>query len=193
MGEINRDGLYMKYGVEEAAIARGGEYVEGEGSDLVFEFAINGSDVRTLTSSMNSTSVAGILGEQAGTEIGSFGVVLPRGLRIKEVEVFTETAFTASAGAIGSASLVLGLKREDRVTELDHDGLLTSAFVGTFIDGLGETTTVRVGSTGAGALIGTTLAQDGIVVVSNATHGTNTIANGRAIVRVRGYFPYPSA
>lgn len=184
MSWINNDGLYIKYGTEEAAIARGGEYAVGEGADMVYEFAVNRADLLSATPT--------ILGEASGTDTGSFGVVLPKGLRVKEVEVFTETAFTSS-GTIGSATLVVGLKREDRSTELDHDGLLTSSFVGSAIDAAGETSVVRIGSTGAGALLGTTLANDGIVVVSNSAHGSHPLTAGRAIIRVRGYFPYPSA
>ena len=192
MSWINNDGLYIKYGAEEVAIARGGEYVEA-GRDVVIEFAINGSDTRTLTSSLGATSV-GILGE-LGNESGAFGVVIPKGLRITEVMTFVETPFTASAGTVAAGSIVIGLKREDRSTELDHDGLLTSAFTGT-VGGLataGSTNVVRVGSTGAGALVGTTLANDGVVTVSNNTQGTNTYNAGRLIVRVLGYYPYPSA
>lgn len=184
MSWINNDGLYIKYGTEEAAVARGGEYLEGTTQMNVYEFAVNRADLLSATPT--------ILGDASGTENGSFGVVLPKGLRIQEVEVFTETAFTSS-GTIGSSTLVVGFKREDRSTELDHDGLLTSSFVGSAIDAAGETSIVRVGSTGAGALIGTTLANDGIVVVSNSAHASHPYTAGRAIIRVRGYFPYPSA
>jgi len=193
MGWVNSDGLYVKFGGDEIAIARGGEYAVGEGSDLVFEFAINGNDVRSTSPILLGSALT-------SPEQGSFGVVIPRGLRIREVELFTETAFTVSAGVIGSANIVIGLARENRsedgiagLTELDYDGITTTALVGTFFDATGETTVVRVGSTGAGALIGTTLAQDGLITVSNSTHGTNTLANGRLIVRIRGYYPYPSA
>jgi hypothetical protein len=115
--------------------------------------------------------------------------VLPEGLRIEEVEVFTQTAFTSS-GTIGSATFVLGLKqRADRSTELDHDGLLTASFVGSSIDAAGEKTVVRVGSTGAGALIGTTLSQDGVIVIANTQHGSHPYTAGKAVVRIRGYYP----
>ncbi len=186
MSWTNNDGLYIKYGTEEAAVARGGEYAVGEGADMVYEFAVNRADLLSATPT--------ILGDASGTENGSFGVMLPKGLRIKEVETFVETAFTSS-GTIGSATLVLGLKREDRSTELDHDGLTGTAFTGT-VAGLataGSTTVVRIGSTGVGALVGTTLANDGLVVVSNSAHGSHPLTAGRAIIRVRGYFPYPSA
>lgn len=179
MSWTNNDGLYIKYGAEEVAVARGGEYSEGRAGDSVHEFYINYTDALTATPT--------ILGD-LGTETGSFGVMLPKGFRIREVEVFTLQAFTSS-GTIGSASLVLGLKREDRSTELDHDGLTTSSFVGSAFDATGETTTVRIGVTGVGALVGTTLANDGLIVVSNAGHASHPFTAGRAVVRVRGFYP----
>lgn len=184
MSWTNSDGLYIKYGAEEVAVARGGEYANGEGADLVYEFAVNRADLLSATYT--------ILGEASGGETGSFGVVLPKGLRIKEVQTFAETAFTSS-GTIGSAVISIGLKREDRSTELDHDGLTTTAFVGSLFDAAGETQVVRVGTTGAGALIGTTLANDGVVVVANTAHGSHPLTAGRLIVKVIGYFPTPSA
>jgi hypothetical protein len=116
-------------------------------------------------------------------------VVIPEGLRVEEVEVFTQTAFTSS-GTIGSSTFSVGLKkRSDRSTELDHDGLLTASFVGSLIDAVGEKNTVKVGSTGAGALIGTTLTEDGVIVVANTQHGSHPFTAGKAVVRVRGYYP----
>ena len=193
MSWTNSDGLYIKYGGEEVAIARGGEYAVGQGANLVYEFAINGGTLASGKGDVLSATY-GVLGEATGTETGSFGVVLPKGLRITEVETFVETAFTSS-GTIGSAVMSVGLKREDRTTELDHDGLLATGFTGT-VGGLataGSMITTRVGSTGAGALIGTTLANDGVIVVANTAHATHPFTAGRLIVRVRGYFPYPSA
>ncbi len=186
MGQINSDGLYIKYGTEETAVARGGEYAVSAGGSMLFEFAVNRADLLSATPT--------VLGDATGTEQGSFGVVLPKGLRITEVETFVETAFTSS-GTIGSATFVVGLKREDRSTELDHDGLLAAGFTGT-VGGLataGSNVFTRIGSTGVGALVGTTLANDGVVVVSNSAHATHPLTAGRVIVRVRGYFPYPSA
>ncbi len=179
MSWTNNDGLFIKYGAEEVAVARGGEYAEGLAGDVVYEFSVNYTDALSAT--------AGILGD-AGSETGSFGVMIPKGLRIKEVEVVTHTAFTSS-GTIGSASLVMGLIREDRSTTYDVDGFTTTAFVGGVFDAAGETTVVRIGTTGAGAFIGTTLANDGLVVVANAGHASHPFTAGRAIVRVRGYWP----
>jgi hypothetical protein len=179
MSWTNSDGLYVKFGTEEVAVARGGEYATDVAGDVVFEFSVNYTDALTVTPT--------VLGD-LGSETGSFGVHIPKGLRIKEVEVFTMTAFTSS-GTIGSATLVMGLKREDRTTELDHDGFTAAGFVGGVFDAAGETTVVRIGTTGVGALVGTTLANDGLVCVSNSAHASHPFTAGRAIVRVKGYWP----
>lgn len=169
MGWMNDDGLYVRFGTEQAADAAGGEVNTWD--EHTVEFDITSDDAQSATAS--------ILGET-----GAFGVVVPDGARVKAVVVDVLTAFTSS-GTIGSATLVLGLKKaSDRSTELDHDGLLTSAFTGTNLDAVGEHSEVFAGDTGAGALLGTTLTENGVIVVANSTHGTNPFTAGRARVKV---------
>lgn len=177
MSWTNSDGLYIKMGKEEGISAKGG--LPRQAGDT-YEF------VATIDYSEALSATYAIV--DGGSDVGPYGIVIPEGLRIKEVEVFTETAFTSS-GTIGSATFALGLKQRDRSTELDHDGLLTASFVGSALDAAGETTVVRVGSTGAGALLGTTLSQDGVLVVANTAHGSHPYTAGKAIVRIRGYYP----
>jgi len=173
---VNSDGLIVKFGAEEGDVVKGGEF-RPSANQYVTEFDILYTDAASATYT--------ILGANSSGSDGSLGVVLPEGARILEVEVVTITAFTSS-GTIGSATLGLGLKKvSDRSTELDHDGLLTASFVGSAIDAAGETSVVRVGSTGAGALIGTSLAEDGIVVVANTAHASHPYTAGRAKVRVK--------
>jgi len=178
MSWLNTDGLYIKYGTEETAVSRGGE-VEFDGSHQ-YHFYVDYTDALSTTNT--------IVGTASGTEIGSQGPFLPKGLRITQVAVFTETAFTSS-GTIGTSTFVLGLIREDRTTELDFDGLTTTSFVGSVIDTQGETTDVRVGTTGAGALIGTTLANDGLLCVANSQHASHPFTAGRARIVISGYYP----
>jgi hypothetical protein len=174
----NSDGLYVKFGTEEGQVALGGEAPRS--ADLIEIIAtISNTEARSATYAI----------VDGGSALGPQGIVVPEGFRVKEVEVFTQTAFTSS-GTIGSATFSIGLKkRSDRSTELDHDGLLTASFVGSSIDAAGETTVVRVGSTGAGALIGTTLSEDGVLVVANTAHASHPFTAGVARVIIRGYYP----
>ncbi len=174
----NSDGLYVKFGPEEGKPALGGE-TNSLNSIHTYEFVIDYSEALSATYAI----------VDGGSALGPQGVVIPEGLRVTEVEVFTQTAFTSS-GTIGSSTFSVGLKkRSDRSTELDHDGLLTASFVGSAIDAAGETSVVRVGSTGAGALIGTTLAEDGVIVVANTAHASHPYTAGKAVVKVRGFYP----
>lgn len=178
MSWLNSDGLFIKMGKEEGASGVGGLVNSYEGriyinADVVF------SDALSATYSIV---------DGGSTENGAYGIVVPKGLRIEEVEVVVQTAFTSS-GTIATSTFSLGLKQKDRSTELDHDGLTTVAFVGTNLDAVGEKAVVRVGSTGAGALIGTTLSQDGVLVVANTQHGAHPFTAGRAVVRIVGYYP----
>lgn len=180
MAWMNEDGLYVKFGTEEAHRNAGGEYNAGGNTVSEIEFVIDYTDALSATASILGTA----------DNPGSFGVVIPKGMFIEEIQTIAEEAFTSS-GTIGSASLVLGLVAEDRSTTYDPDGFLTSSFAGGAFDAAGEKTTVSVGSTGAGVLIGTVLANDGIIVVANAGHASHPLTAGKLRVRVRGYIPTP--
>lgn len=172
----NGDGLYIRYGSDEAEIAKGGQ-LSTDGSLHEVEFVLPYTDFDSATASLPHST-------------DSFGIVIPKNARIEEVETVVDTAFTSS-GTIGSSTFVVGLKKaSDRSTELDHDGLLAAAATGTVL-GLataGTKTVVRVGSTGAGALLGTTLAENGVIVVSNSAHGSHPHTAGQIAVRVRYRF-----
>jgi hypothetical protein len=178
MSEINGDGLYVRYGRNEAESASGGLKNNTSGTHEV-EFELAHNDFNSQTSALPRTT-------------DSFGVVIPKGARIEEVETIVQTAFTVSTGTLGSATLVLGLKQaSDRSTELDHDGFTTAAATATVL-GLGTVGTkhfTRVGGTGAGALLGTTLANNGVITVANSTHNTNPLNAGVLKVRIRYFFP----
>jgi hypothetical protein len=174
---LNSDGLYIRYGADEADNAIGGvkNNVDGE---YEIEFELPFSDFDSATASLPH-----------GTD--SFGLVVPKGARIEEVETIVQTAFT-STGTVGSATIVLGLKQaSDRSTELDHDGFTTSSFLGSTA-GIGTVGTkhfVRVGGTGAGALLGTTLSQNGVLVASNSAHATHPLTAGVLKIRLRYFYP----
>jgi len=175
---MNNDGLYVRYGVNEAESASGGaKKIYNGNHEVEFEIAFN--DFNSATTALPRTT-------------DSFGVVIPKGARVEEVETVVQTAFTASAGTVGAATFVLGLKQaSDRSTELDHDGFLTTSATGTALGlaTVGTKIVTRVGSTGAGALLGTTLASNGVITVANSGHGTNTLNAGVLKVRVRYFYP----
>ena len=79
----NSDGLYVKFGLEEGKVAQGGEV--NKFSDI-HEYVVT-----VDYSEMLSATYAIIDG---GSAVGPQGVVIPEGLRITEVEVFAQSAFT---------------------------------------------------------------------------------------------------
>lgn len=163
MAWLNPDGLYLKYGTEKATATKAGHYKTfGE----LREVELTLSDLTTLG---------------ASSAIVNDVTMLPAGARIEEVEVVCETVATSS----GSAALNIGLIREDRTTALDADGLV-AALALTSIDGAGEKTVLRLGSTSAGALIGTTLAYAGLLV---ADYDTAAYTAGAVRIRIRYYKP----
>ena len=182
MSWVNSDGQYVKFGSEEGRIARGGE-VATFGDKHVYEFVINWTDALSATAS--------ILGSASGTLTGPFGVMIPKGLFIEEVEIVAEEAFTSS-GTIGSSTMVIGLVREDRTTTYDVDAFTSTSFVGGVFDAAGEKTVIRIGSTGVGSAVGTALANDGLVIVANSAHASHPYTAGKMVVRVWGYYPAPT-
>jgi hypothetical protein len=180
MSWVNGDGLYVKFGREEAANVRGREGPFFDNGNHVVEFIIDYRDVLSATDS--------ILGSVTNTTdlTGSFGIVVPKGARISALEIMSETAWTSS-GTIGSSTLLVGLiKASDRTTELDFNGFSTASFVGSRLDGVGERTYIEIGSTGAGALIGTTLSEAGVISVSNSAHASHPYTAG--VARCRLYY-----
>lgn len=153
--------LHREYGVTKATPVVGGEPVmKGDIREIEFKLTLSG-----LT--------------QSETPVMDT-VFMPSGARIKEIEVFAQTA-----AATGTA-IDLGLIRRDRTTELDYNGLL-AAFPTASMDAAGETSVVRVGSSYVGALVGTTLANDGLITCSQ-TDATSFTA-GVIKVWVRYYMP----
>ena len=177
MSWMNSDGLYVKFGKEEADTAAGGHY-NVDGATKSVEVTIPYSEFASTT-----PAIVGSVGNP-----GARGVILPKGAVIEKVTVVCTEAFTASAGTLGSASLVLGTKEAgDRSTEADHDGLTTSSATVTALGlaTLGSITELVQGSTGHGADIGgSPLAENQVLVASNATHGTNTLDAGEVKVRI---------
>lgn len=176
----NNDGLSVRFGADEGDLARGGE-VSTYGIERHIRASIRSTDALSATNS--------IVGSAVASSDGSLGILVPKGFRIKAVETLVKTAFTSS-GTIGSSTLLLGLiKASDRVTELDFDGFLTAAFVGSKLDAVGERNYQEVGTTGSGALMGTTLAENGYLSCSNSQHATHPYTAGELLVTIIGYDP----
>lgn len=153
--------LYREYGVTRATPTVGGEpRMSGDVREIVFDL-----DLTTLT--------------QTETVIMDT-TIFPSGVRVKEVEVLTETA-----AATGTA-IDLGLIDRDRTTEIDYNGFL-AAFVTASMNAEGETTTLRVGSSTVGALVGDVVTSDGYITAS-MTDATAFTA-GALKITIRYYVP----
>lgn len=165
---INNDGLRVRLGVTEAEVTRGGEF-EMDGGLRVYESTIDLAN----------------LGSSSALLEDSWNIVLPSGFNIVEVDVTNETAATSG----GSATLNLGLVRQDTTTTYDADGILAVAPLADY-DAVGETKSYRVGVTGAGAFFGVPLVNAGFLV---ADYDTAAFTAGRIRVLIKGYIKRPSA
>lgn len=158
---LNPDGLYLEYGPDKATPTTAGEYVT-VGQLREVEVTITLTGLGTASAILADTTI------------------IPAGARLQEIELITKTAATGT-GAV----LNLGLIRTDRTTAYDADGLV-AALALTAFDAVGETTVIRVGSTGAGALLGTTLANNGLLV---ADYDTAAYTAGVIVAKIRWYTP----
>lgn len=160
MGWLNSDGLYVKFGTDEATPGLGGETnISGDLREIVFDITL--ADLGT------------------GSAIMGDNLWLPKNARIDSVEV---EVITGAEGA--TADLNVGLIKSDRTTAIDADGLVKAADVAT-IDTAGKKLTLINGATGAGDLIGTTLAYNGLII---ADYDTAAFTAGEVRVRVRYFF-----
>lgn len=158
---MDPDGLYRKYGTNKTTANIGGEYRRG-GHLRELEFKI---DLTALTETET------ILSDQ---------VFVPAGARIQEIEVVTHTA------AATGVAVDLGLIRTDRTTEIDYDGLL-AAVVTANMNAAGEKNIYSDNTTYDGALVGTTIANVGLVSASRTT--ATAFTAGVIYVTIRYYMP----
>lgn len=176
MAWLNGDGLYVKFAKEEAALSPGGSFAY-EADKLCIQFDIDYLDVQSDTPAI------------LGSRLGSLGVEVPDNFRAEALEILVRAPFTSS-GTIALATLLIGtIASDDRTTVIDSDGLTTAAFVGSRLDGAGERTYVEPSVTGAGDDYGVTTTENGLICVSNSTHGANPYTAGSAICRLFGYIP----
>lgn len=175
MSWMNDDGLYVKFGAEEADRKAGGG-LKRFGSLHELEIVIPYTELESATA-----AIVGSVGNS-----GARGVIIPKNARIEQVDIVVTTAFTSS-GTIGSATFVSGLvQASDRSTAIDVDGFTTSSATGTALGlaTVGSKTELVVGSTGAGADIGTTIAANGVLVAANSAHATHPFTAGELRMRI---------
>ena len=143
---INADGLKVRFGPDRARASRGGEYnVLSSGQHMV-EVTVALATLPTVAS--------------GNEQIVADNVIIPVGAFIEEIEIVTTKAATGA-----TATLDFGLVDQDYTTEIDFDGFLTN-FPLASVDAIGEKTVVRVGSSGAGALVGTRITNAGYLTAS---------------------------
>lgn len=162
----NSDGLYIKFGTNEGLEGLGGEQLAGAGVD--------GGGNHFVEFTITLTATAGQLAAFGTDTILSYTAVIPAGARVTKSELYVETAATSG----GSATLSYGLMRTDTTTAYDIDGFDATVAVASLTAGA----TIA----GDGALINTTLANDGLF---SATVGTAAFTAGKVKLRVWWYMP----
>jgi hypothetical protein len=134
----NNDGLYIKYGQTEVTPTIGG-VIDFDGFQRI-EFEL---DLTTLTSS------AAVLMDN---------VVIPDNSQIVSIEVIV-TEVTAGT----NSNLNIGLMKTDRTTEIDNDGLIAAGDAW-HTSAKGTRLRYDVGTTEAGAILGTTITDPALIV-----------------------------
>ena len=163
MGEwLNGDGLYVKFGTDEADTGTAGEY-RTNGPQRMVEVEITLANLGTASAILDDNAL------------------LPAGFRIEKVEIVNKTAATGD-----TAVLNVGLIRKDRSTAYDADGFCAAVAIADF-NAAGETLSfTQPGSAAGGAFIGTTLAYSGYLVADY-----DTAAFTAGVVKVRIYMSKP--
>lgn len=159
MAYLDIGGLNQKYGLEQTVTSTGGEYRTV-------------AELREIELTLNLASGSYPFG--ATNYIVNDNVFFPAGVRIQEVELYTETAATGA-----TATLDIGLMRTDRTTVTSATAFVAAATVASLAT-VGTKTIITAGSTFAGALIGTTTA-----AVNHITIRVNTASFTAGVVKVR--------
>lgn len=165
-----QSGLLNLYGADAARTRRTGEYsILADGRHMVAVTV----DLSTLPTQASGNK-----------QILDDSVTIPNGAFIEEIDVLV-TKETAGV----NANFNLGLVDQDRSTEIDFDGFLAAADAFNGGTDLGTLTQYVVGTTEAGALIGTKVTNTGLLV---GYPDTGDFTAGVIVVRI--YFSFhPSA
>lgn len=162
---INADGLFIPYGTSEVTVNRGGEYNVGGG--------LHWTEVMCKLSTLTTS----------GQTILSDNLTIPNGAFIEAIEVIVTKEPT---DASGTANLDLGLVDQDRSTEIDFNGFLAAADAFNAGTDLGSKTVFNLGTTEAGALVGTKITNTGLIV---ANADTAVFTAGEVMIRIRWFVP----
>ena len=158
MGWYNSDGLYVKFGQEEGQVGVLGE---------VRTASVN----RELVLTLDLTTLA------STDTILDYTTFLPKDAFIESVVI--ETLALATSG--GSATLSVGLYKSDMTTAISATALVAAMPVATIGDA-GTRTTLTLGSTGAGAKIGST---PGFPALLSAKYDTAAFTAGVVSIRIQ--------
>lgn len=181
----NSDGLYIQFGTTKAVPETGGDY-KMPGPNRFIEVDINLANLTSSTlSASSSTSAPTVISNTLFFPEG-------QGTFIEKVELLNVTP-----GSTTAIALSLGLVQGDRVTVPTTGGATSfiNAFslTGATISAQGSLVTFTVGSSGAGALIGsssvqwntnTTLQSNSVGGYLTANLGTITTATGTYRARI---------
>jgi len=165
--ERNADGLVVKYHKAQSTASKAGNYQEAGSGDQVTEVIIALASLPTVAS--------------GNVQIQSDNVTIPNGAFIKKVSV---QVLKETAGV--NANLNVGLVDQDCTTEIDFDGFLAAADAFNGGTDLGTVTEFTVGTTEAGAKIGTKITNTGLIT-AHADTGDFTAG----VVRVLIYWHVP--
>ena len=160
---LNSDGLYIKYGANEAATGVVGEYGEQAAGVRVLEIRIP-----ALTALTNTDA---ILDQNA---------YLGKNARIEWVEVLNIGTVTATSG--GAATLSVGLMRTDQTTSLSSTAVLNAAPLTDWAT-VGTLKRYTVGVTGAGGFIGVPASATNVTYFT-AKWGTAAFTAGSISIRI---------
>lgn len=164
-GYTNADGLRQYFPNTAGAATRGGE-LEFDGQH-VSEVYVTLADLPVLSSDANGLLLAD-------------NVRIPAGAFIEKVDVFVTKEPTDGAG---TANFNLGIVKASDYSITDANGLLAAADAFNAGTDLGRTVEYTLGTTEAGALIGTELANTSLLC---AAYDTEAFTGG--VIRVRVYW-----
>lgn len=166
--EKNADGLMVAYHKAQGTSTKTGEYTEVSGDRHIVETII---------------SLPGLpaYGATARNQILDSTVTIPNGAFIEMVRV---VVLKETTGA--NANLDLGLVDQDGLTEIDFNGFLAAADAFNGGTDLGTVTDYVVGTTEAGALIGTKITNTGLLVAA-----ADTADFTAGVVKVQIFYSIP--
>ena len=178
---MNSDALLVKFGNEEAASARGGEFGTPDQGRHVIEFTIDWKDT-TSTTNRALGSVATTANPLTGSRVR-----IPTGFIPEELHI-TNAVALATDGTMATATLVIGGLKASDETAYDVDGLTTTSFTCDLVNAAGETVLIKVGATGAGDDFDVAYTENVVICVANSQNALHALTAGVLKCRLVGRF-----